>query len=401
MLLFDHLQDDQPSLQQHSFALLDDSGTEISKQGIDKRFNPEAVAFLQALFEQYLNYNISSTAIPSGLKEHFSAIRIMDSTEFSLPASMAKEFPGFEGDGTAACAQIQLEYDILSGKINQLAIENARVSDVCYAVKSNDTLQAGELVLRDLGYYTLKMYQEIEDRAAFFVSRIKTQVKIFEKDNDNLKELTYQEILERLSKSKEKYLDIDVFIGKEKMQRVRLIANLLEEEAINRRVRRKKLRKSKLNSDDELWTQLNLFITNVSREHFTADEVYQLYKIRWQVELIFKTWKSILNIDKVRKMKTDRFRCYLISKLIWIMINWDIVNSISDSILLEHKKLISFYKCFSIIKAIANQIRRPLFTQEINELKTWLSKLYKAIKRNGMKEERNNRARVIIILKAA
>jgi hypothetical protein len=125
MLLFDHLQIDQPSLQQHSFALLDQNETEISKQGIDKRFNPKAVAFIQSLFEQYLNYHIASTAISSGLTEHFSAIRIMDSTEFSLPPTMAKEFPGFDGDGTAACAQVQFEYDILSGRINQLAIENA------------------------------------------------------------------------------------------------------------------------------------------------------------------------------------------------------------------------------------------------------------------------------------
>lgn len=401
MVLFDQLQIDHPSLQQHSFSLLNEKRAEISKQGIDKRFNPESVAFLQLLFEQYLNYHLPNTAVTSKLKEYFSAIRIMDSTEFALPVTMAKDFPGFDGDGTAACAQVQLEYDILSGRIHQLSFENARVSDVVYAARSNSTLQPGELVLRDLGYYTLQMYQQIADQQAFFISRIKTQVKIYQDDSGNLNELNYTDILNRLLENKDKYLDIEVLIGKEKSKPVRLIANLLDEEAINRRVRRKQIRKGKLNASDELWTRVNVIITNVGSEDFTADEIYHLYKLRWQVELMFKTWKSVLKLDKVRKMKTDRFKCYLISKLIWIMINWDLVNSTSNVILKEQNKLVSFYKCFSLIKAMSNQIRKLVFSKERNKIIKWMNDVYRAINRNGLKELRTNRANVIIILKAA
>jgi hypothetical protein len=198
MVMFDQLQIDQPSLQQHSFSLLNDKKTQISKQGIDNRFNAESTSFLKLLFERYLNHHLPASALASGLNKHFSAIRIMDSTEFSLPIAMAKDFPGFDGDGTAACAQVQLEYDILSGNIHQLAFENARVSDVVYAAKSNSTLQPGELVLRDLGYYTLKVYREIEEQQAFFISRIKTQVKIYQEGNGTLQELNYTNILNRL-----------------------------------------------------------------------------------------------------------------------------------------------------------------------------------------------------------
>jgi hypothetical protein len=401
MVMFDQLQIEQPSLQQHSFSLLNDKKAQISKQGIDSRFNAQSTAFLKLLFEQYLNCHLPASALASGLSKHFSAIRIMDSTEFALPVTMAHDFPGFDGDGTAACAQVQLEYDILSGKIHQLAFENARVSDVAYAAKSNSTLKPGELVLRDLGYYTLKMYREIEEQQAFFVSRIKTQVKIYQQEYAGLNELNYTTILNKLSASKDKYLDMEVLIGKENSIPVRLIANLLDEEAINRRVRRKQVRKGKLNESDSLWTRVNVIITNVGKDDFTADQIYHLYKLRWQVELMFKTWKSVLNLDKVRKMKTERFKCYLISKLIWIMMNWDIVTSTANRILQKQSKLISFYKCFALLKAMSNQLKEILHVKRKNKIVAWLKNVYKAIKSSGLKEGRINRADVKIILKAA
>jgi hypothetical protein len=401
MLLFDQLQIEQPSLQQHSFSLLNDKKTLISKQGIDSRFNSQSTEFLKLLFEQYLNHHLPASSLASGLTDHFSAIRIMDSTEFALPVTMAKDFPGFDGDGTAACAQVQLEYDILSGTIHQLAFENARVSDVAYAVKSNSTLQPGELVLRDLGYYTLNMYREILEQQAFFVSRIKTQVKIYQEESGSLNELSHRDILNKLLATNDKYVDMEVLIGKENSIPVRLIANLLDEEAINRRVRRKQVRKGKLNSSDDLWTRVNVIITNVGKEDFTADEIYHLYKLRWQVELMFKTWKSVLNLDKVRQMKVERFKCYMISKLIWIMINWDIVTSTSTSILKKQSKLVSFYKCFALLKAVSNQLRKVLFAKMETKIVSWLKKVYKLIKSSGLKEARIGRADVKIILKAA
>ena len=45
----------------------------------------------------------------------------------------------------------------------------------------------------------------------------------------------------------------------------------------------------------------NIFITNVPEEVCNAKEITNLYKLRWQIELIFKTWKSIIKIDKLKK----------------------------------------------------------------------------------------------------
>lgn len=106
MLLFDQLQYDQPSLQQHAFELLADKDVKISKQAIDKRFKTAAVIFMEKLFESYLAHSISCDVIATKLKDKYTAVRIMDSTEFKLPDSLAKDFPGYSTCNALACAAI-------------------------------------------------------------------------------------------------------------------------------------------------------------------------------------------------------------------------------------------------------------------------------------------------------
>lgn len=400
MVLFDHLLCDQPSLQQHSYGygLQADHGRRISKQGIDNRFNGHAVDFLQSVFQQYFENQLTLHQLPTTLSGKFTSIRVMDSTEFKLPESLSHVFPGFSGDGTKACAQIQFEYDVLSEKVNHLSLENARVSDKTYASERLATLGKGDLVLRDLGYHSIGSYKEIESQKAFYISRLNPLVLIYEKKGNAFKKITHGGILKRLRAKGKMYLDIPAYIGKDTKHPVRLIANLLDEKAIAQRVKRVKHRKTKLNKVDKIDSQLNLFVTNVPADYCLADEIYQLYKIRWQVELIFKTWKSVLKIDKVRKMKADRLKCYLISKLLWVMLSWEVCYVHKKAIWENHKRLISPYKCFSLLKLQASTIKGILFSSA-QQIKQWLKGLYNCFIDHGLKEDRKGHIGLIKLLK--
>lgn len=397
MVMFDHLLSDQPSLQQHGYSLYQDCNKRISKQGIAKRFNAQAVDFIETLFKKYFQHQLSQHSLPSKLAERFASVRVMDSTEFKLPASMADSFPGYSGDGTKACAQIQFEFDPLNGKVEHLSLENALKSDKTYASERITSVQKGDLLLRDLGYYTLSSYQEIESRQAYYISRLKQQLVIYEKSKKGLMKLSHATIIKRLKKSSKKYLDINVCIGADTKHPVRLIANLLDEKAIGQRIKNKRHRKSKLNQADHLACQLNLFVTNIPKTVCTTDELYQLYKIRWQIELIFKTWKSVLKIDKIRTMSVERFKCYLMSKLLWIMLSWEICKIHNKVGFKDGFRMISLHKCFTIIKLDAAKIKEILFSAK-ERILNWLKDYQNIFLDYGLKDERNGRKKLIGLL---
>lgn len=390
MILFDQMCIDQPSLEQHCISLLQDEGKKLRKQSLHNRFNDRAVTFLQSLFEHYLRNQLVPLKLSSTLNDHFSAIRLMDSTEFKLPECLAGDFPGFDGDGTKSCTQIQFEYDLLSGKINDLSPADARTSDFTYSYQRLANVEKKNLIIRDLGYSKIDSFIKIESQEAYYISRLHPQINIYEKSGENIVPLSFKTIVKRLKSSGKPYLDIPIYLGLLAKHPVRLTVNLLTRQATQRRLGKKIYRKNSAPEKYKYLSQLNVFITNVPKRILPADQIYRLYKVRWQIELVFKTWKSVLKIDKVRKMNADRFRCYLLGKLLWILINWEICSLFNEVIIYKKKALLSIYKCFNIIK---NQVRSfgTVLFQRPTKLKRWLEVLYEILSEYGLKETRKGR----------
>src|SRR5690606_37737359 len=103
---------------------------------------------------------------------------------------------------------------------------------------------------------------------------------------------------------------------------------------------KKKTANRKLGEDALESIGLNLFVTNVEREKCDAEAIYELYTLRWQIELVFKTWKSVMKLHKIHSMNATRLECIILIKLLWVMLNWSIWNRIKD----YTNKDISFHK---------------------------------------------------------
>jgi len=73
-----------------------------------------------------LAHSINHDSICTALKDKFTGIRLLNSTEFKLPGSLADVFPGYSSASAASCAAIQFEYDILSKRICSLTLGNAK-----------------------------------------------------------------------------------------------------------------------------------------------------------------------------------------------------------------------------------------------------------------------------------
>lgn len=53
--------------------------------------------------------------------------------------------------------------------------------------------------------------------------------------------------------------------------------------------------------------------TNLDREQFSAEAVIKLYQLRWQIELLFKEWKSYCNLQKFNTRKAT-----MMEGLVWV-----------------------------------------------------------------------------------
>ena len=362
----------------------------LTKQAIDKRFNDTGLFFIERILNNVLSRQISVSALPTGLPDCFGSVRILDSTEFKLPDSLADDFPGYGKGCAKACAAIQFEYDILNKTVHCLSLGSAKESDKTFADRHMHEVRKGDLLLRDLGYYSIDSYCKIEQQGAFYISRIKSQVNIYTGTGQGYKKLRHSDIVRKIKDAGNARFDQWVYIGEKQKHPVRLLASILPIEEQQKRLRHKAVKGRTIKAEDVAWSQLQIIISNVKADTMNAQQIIDLYKLRWQIELLFKVWKSIINIGSVRKMKTSRLKCYLLSKLIWILVCWDIA-SLAESILWKkERKLVSHYKASMIILVALPRLKYILFSER-ELLAKWLSSSISNILIYGWKEHKKGR----------
>ena len=176
------------------------------------------------------------------------------------------------------------------------------------------------------------------------------------------------------------------------------MAWILSKEEQQKRLQKKQNKKGTINKNDITWSKLNVFVSNIDSNIMDAQQLYHLYKIRWQIELMFKIWKSILNIASVRKMKAGRLRCYLYSKFIWVLIGWNITGMVEAITWKSVRKLMSPYKCMAILKIKAIDLKNIIFGNR-ESLKAWLIKIMEVLIIYGSKEDRKNRIKLSDLLR--
>jgi hypothetical protein len=67
----------------------------------------------------------------------------------------------------------------------------------------------------------------------------------------------------------------------------------------------------------------NLFITNVPAGWLDSQQALQLYRVRWQIGLLFKLWKSQAKLSHVGRYRHARVVCQLYARLIGLVLfNW-------------------------------------------------------------------------------
>jgi hypothetical protein len=353
MLMFTHFNHEELSLNELAVQLKLRYGIEISKQGIDNKFTGAAVEFIKAIMQKAMKVIVDKETKLDFLG-NFKRVRIKDSTAFQLPEDMKERYPGSGGAASKAMIRIQFEYDLKTGEILDLSLHPFNAQDTSNAIQTIGSVEPDELIIRDLGYINFTSLHQIQKIRAYFINRLQYGLNVYEQKQGKLVRLDFSAIEQYLKKTNQAYVERVVYIDEKEKLEVRLIIELLPDKKKQERLSKanKEARKKGRNLGDDFKSRvgLNLFITNIDQQCINACQVRQLYTLRWQIELIFKVWKSIGEIHKTKKMKIDRFESYLFAKLLWIIINWKIFWKITVFFNQQKRILMSIIKMFRTFK---------------------------------------------------
>jgi hypothetical protein len=292
----------------------------VSKQALWKKMCPAQIKFLKEVLSSIMgdSVEVKKDTFPSTKLKMFKNIIIEDGTNIQLDGKLNKEYPGNgnqNGSDKTAILKIQAAYNITSRKFIRLDITSFRDNDQGYSPKIMEILKRGDLIIRDLGYFVLKVFRQLNKEGIFFVSRMRKKVKVFSRKDENIIDLA--KMLRKRGK-----LDIEIFLGDEERVPVRLIALPVEEKTVNERRRRAKTNRDNRSNPDKEYLYLlgwELLITNVDQEILSSTDIAELYYIRWRIEIIFKSWKSYFKIIATpRKANKTRIESYIYCMLIYI-----------------------------------------------------------------------------------
>lgn len=396
LCIFAHQQSDLISLEGMCGELFKD-GVRITKQSLQDRFNHNAVEFITQVLNRALAIRLNQK--PPLSHRVFKRIIIWDSTQVQLPASFCEKYRGHGGGASAAGIKLQYGFDILSQKIIVMLVQEAVRSDLRQEVQD---LEKNDLRIEDLGYFNLKRFEKIKTGQAFFLSRHRFNVTVFEYKNHTFKELNLVK-LARVMRIGERRT-IEAFIGHKEKMPVRMIIEKVSQQLAGEK--RRKLKTDKHNKRKNLSNKrlklcdLNIYITNTSEQQIPAEQIRNYYSLRWQIEIIFKSWKSTFKINRTKSMKLERFECLHLGTLILIVLTTNLMAICRSNLNNLYNKELSEYKFFEIMKASINLFRDAVRNPKA-KLLSFLDLIETISLRNATKEARYNKMTPYEILKMA
>ena len=337
------------SLTEQLTDLLKSYGISITKKGLNDRFNEYGVAFIKRILGEVLKLSLSQQ-LDIGKLDFFKAVYIKDATGNQLPECYAELFKGSGGSASKSGLKVDFWYDILSDGMD-MALRDGASND------SNSPLTSfgkGNLYLWDLGYYWLDTFEKVINAGSFFISRNKTRTKVYQ-DFVSEDGTTVRKVVELKELTKgmrvNQIKDFEVYLGLKKQLKVRMVIQKLPKKVADQRKR--KVRKSSKNTPSKerlLHCEYTIIITNIDQDKFTGEEILKIYGIRWQIEILFKGWKSVMEFGRIHPMKKHRFLCMLYGHLIWIALTMKIVSWFKIIFWNSYQIELSELKAFKIIR---------------------------------------------------
>ncbi|MCC6442409.1 MAG: IS4 family transposase [Armatimonadetes bacterium] len=232
---------------------------------------------------------------------------------------------GRTGDGTQAALKLQVRLDLAAGALAGPELQPGRASDRSSGLQAA-SVPVGALRLTDLGCFSLAVWERLADEGSYWLTRLPAGTTLTDAQGQ-------RGTLETLLRGQTgDTLEMAVTVGvahpvAARLRAVRVAPEVAE--ARRRKLHQAARKKGQTVSQARLATaDWTVFITNVPAPMLTLEEVLILARTRWQIELVFKLWKSLGQIDQWRSAKPWRILCEVYAKLLAMLIqHWVLVST--------------------------------------------------------------------------
>ena len=311
-----------------------DSYTEaVSRQAVDQRYHERTVAYCRGAFDHCLAQSLTLPPPPgfhAELAAHFSAGHLVDSTAFDCPASLAALYPGCGGDASTANVKLLLRYEYLRSQFVPVALVPGKCSDQGLTGKLPALIGSGELLIADKAFVKLQALRTIQQAGAYFLLPWPRSLGLWLLPPDGASgPPTGLDLALALRASPDTTAMVAwpaVQLGAQPEAPVgRVVAFRLSAASASRvraGLREAQRKQGRTPTADALelagWL---ILLTNAPAEKLPTAALAYLYRVRWQIELVFKQCKSVLRLDETEaRTNVHRIPCEIWARLIGALV---------------------------------------------------------------------------------
>jgi putative transposase len=290
----------------------------------------------------------------------FSDVFIQDSTIILLNKILANKWPAARSKTVASGVKVSM---LVSAKANgpkSVSIIPERTNDI-------KTLRIGSwirdrIILINFRYYKYALVSTIHNYGDYFVSRIESNcvrpphpkgwdmlrahalTPVFMESRNRRVVVVQIPLIRKIGTLFSLFPEIPNYINRfriaENRARVHFIPNLKDGEFVTLRtpivLNTIKLKKRAKGADikgirlvaiyKEEDEKYHVYITNISDELLTAKDIAQLYKGRWEIELVFKELKSKFQLDIIETTNEQAIEAFIWLSILTMIVSRELYN---------------------------------------------------------------------------
>lgn len=340
-------------------------GTTLARSSFYDRFTPQMGVFLQQALARSIE-ELSEPQHPlAGSLAAFRDLVIADATVIRLHALLSPKFPACRTNHTQAAAKLHVVLSATGCSFRSVKISGERTAEV-KKLRIGPWVE-GRLLLMDLAYFKYPLLDRIDYHKGFFISRLKdkvnpTIVAVHRTGRGQARDLIGQKLRDVLPHLQRQVLDVEVEISfyrrayrghRTRVTRRFRVGGLLDAET----------------------GEYHLYLTNVSPDHLTAEEIGQTYAARWEVELVFKEWKTHYRGDELPTSNPDIVKILLLAAILTLVVSRvieDTLRSLDPEVAdrLPHLRLAAVVEAFwwPLLQAVLRVAGVPVRECSLTEL---------------------------------